>query len=79
MFPLFVFCSHIDTAPDCSGENIKPILHKNYDGKNIVLPDDETQIISASDYAYLKNTLEKILSPQAVKHFWAQTIKPEWQ
>src|SRR5258708_2374542 len=36
--PFICFCSHIDTAPDCSGANVKPILHKNYNGNEIVLP-----------------------------------------
>jgi tripeptide aminopeptidase len=52
--PVICFCSHVDTAPDCSGTNVKPILHKNYNGKDIVLPDDTTQIISTKDYPYLK-------------------------
>jgi len=52
--PVICFCSHVDTAPDCSGTNVKPILHKNYDGNDIVLPDDISQIISANDYPYLK-------------------------
>ncbi len=53
--PVICFCSHVDTAPDCSGTNVKPILHKNYDGKNIILPDDSTQILKLSDSPYLKN------------------------
>ncbi|MEP6682852.1 MAG: peptidase T [Parafilimonas sp.] len=52
--PIICFCSHVDTAPDCSGTSVKPILHKNYDGKDIALPDDTTQVISKSDYPYLK-------------------------
>ncbi len=52
--PVICFCSHVDTAPDCSGFNIKPILHKNYSGEDIALPDDTTQIISVKDYPYLK-------------------------
>src|SRR5690606_11453548 len=44
--PVICFCSHVDTAPDCSGTNVKPILHKNYNGEDIFLPDDPTQIIS---------------------------------
>src|SRR5665213_2001365 len=32
--PVICFCSHIDTAPDCSGTNVKPILHKNYNGED---------------------------------------------
>ena len=41
--PGIFFCSHMDTSPDCTGENVKPILHRNYQGQDIVLPDD-TQI-----------------------------------
>ncbi len=51
--PVICFCSHIDTAPDCSGTNVKPILHKAYNGEDIVLPDDPTQVISVSAYPYL--------------------------
>jgi len=52
--PIICFCSHVDTAPDCSGFNVNPILHKSYNGEDIVLPDDTTQIISVKDYPYLK-------------------------
>lgn len=52
--PVICFCSHVDTAPDCSGTNVKPILHKNYNGKDIVLPDDSTQVLKMSDTPYLK-------------------------
>ena len=57
--PTICFCSHVDTAPDCSGSNVKPILHKNYDGQDIVLPDDPTQILKSSDFPYLKKHLGK--------------------
>ena len=53
--PAICFCSHVDTAPDCSGTNVKPILHKNYDGKDITLPDDATQVLTLSNSPYLKN------------------------
>lgn len=55
--PVICFCSHVDTAPDCSGTNVKPILHKNYDGADIVLPDDEKQVLLKSDYPYLETQL----------------------
>lgn len=48
------FCSHVDTAPDCSGTNVKPIVHKAYNGNDIMLPDDETQIVSIQNYPYLR-------------------------
>ncbi|MEP6674267.1 MAG: peptidase T [Ferruginibacter sp.] len=55
--PVICFCAHVDTAPDCSGTNVKPIHHRNYDGKDIVLPDDETQVLKMSDAPYLKEQL----------------------
>jgi tripeptide aminopeptidase len=51
--PVICFCAHVDTAPDCSGTGIKPILHKNYQGQDIVLPDDKTQVLRMSEYAHL--------------------------
>jgi tripeptide aminopeptidase len=47
------FCAHMDTAPDCSGTNVKPILHKNYQGEDIILPDDPSIKISASEFPEL--------------------------
>lgn len=55
--PVICYCAHVDTAPDCSGTNVKPILHKNYDGKDIVLPDDNTVVISADNHPYLKERI----------------------
>ncbi|HMO60666.1 MAG TPA: peptidase T [Ferruginibacter sp.] len=52
--PAICFCAHIDTAPDCSGTNVKPILHRYYDGNDIVLPDDTTQVLKLADSPYLK-------------------------
>jgi tripeptide aminopeptidase len=52
--PVICFCAHVDTAPDCSGTNVKPIVHKNYQGQDIVLPDDKTQVLRLSEYPYLK-------------------------
>ena len=53
--PVICFCSHVDTAPDCSGTNVKPILHSNYNGSDIVLPDDNAQVLKMSVSPYLKN------------------------
>jgi len=53
--PTICYCSHVDTAPDCSGTNVKPILHKNYNAADIVLPDDPTQVLTVSKNEYLKN------------------------
>ena len=55
--PVICFCAHVDTAPDCSGTGVKPILHKNYQGQDIVLPDDITQVLRMSEYPYLKTQI----------------------
>ena len=52
--PVICFCAHVDTAPDCSGTNVKPIHHRYYDGADIVLPDDTSQVLRMSDSPYLK-------------------------
>jgi tripeptide aminopeptidase len=55
--PTLCFCAHMDTAPDASGTNVKPIVHHNYQGQDIVLPDDPSQIIRLADYPYLKTQI----------------------
>lgn len=55
--PVLCFCSHVDTAPDCTGTNVKPVVHKNYDGKDITLPGDTSQIIKVSEHPELKNQI----------------------
>jgi tripeptide aminopeptidase len=55
--PVICFCSHVDTAPDCSGTGIKPIVHKNYRGDDIVLPDDPSQVLRMSEYPYLQKKI----------------------
>lgn len=55
--PVICFCSHMDTSPDCSGKDVKPIIHQNYDGSDLVLPDDETQVIKMENYPGLKNQI----------------------
>jgi tripeptide aminopeptidase len=55
--PVICFCSHMDTAPDCSGTGVKPIVHKNYQGEDLILPDDASQIIKLKDHPDLKNQL----------------------
>ncbi|RYD97796.1 MAG: peptidase T [Sphingobacteriales bacterium] len=55
--PTVCFCAHVDTAPDCSGTNVKPILHPKWDGTDIVLPDDNSVVISAAKHPYLKERI----------------------
>ena len=51
--PVICFCSHMDTSPDCSGKNVNPQVHEKYDGRDIVLLNDKTQIIKTSEHPSL--------------------------
>jgi tripeptide aminopeptidase len=51
--PVICYCAHVDTSPDCKSNDVKPILHKNYSGGDIVLPDDPEQILRTTDHPYL--------------------------
>lgn len=55
--PVICFCSHVDTSPDVSGENVKPVIHLNWDGNDIILPDDNQQIIKPDEHPDLKNQI----------------------
>lgn len=55
--PTLCFCSHVDTSPDCGGANVNPVVHKNYDGKDLVLLKDSSVVIRMSDFSDLKNQI----------------------
>ncbi|MCX7728653.1 MAG: peptidase T [Bacteroidia bacterium] len=55
--PTIFFCAHMDTSPDCSGTDVKPIIHRNYQGQDIVLPDDPSQVISSKNHPELLNQI----------------------
>lgn len=51
--PTIGLLAHVDTATDFSGTNVKPIIHRNYDGSALVLPDDTSQVIDPETFPYL--------------------------
>ncbi len=55
--PAVAFISHVDTSPAVIGANVNPVIHKNYQGGDIKLPNDPTQIIKVSDNPDLKNMI----------------------
>ncbi|QIP15312.1 peptidase T [Spirosoma aureum] len=55
--PTICFCSHVDTSPDVTGAGVKPIIHFNWNGADIVLPDDATQVIRVADHPDLRHQL----------------------
>jgi tripeptide aminopeptidase len=55
--PVIGFIAHVDTSPEVSGKDVKPVVHKNYDGGKITLPGDPTQVIDPEQNPALKNCI----------------------
>jgi tripeptide aminopeptidase len=55
--PVICFCSHMDTSPDCTGKNVNPLLHLKYDGGELVLPKDPSQVIKPEDHPELQEQI----------------------
>jgi tripeptide aminopeptidase len=51
--PVIGFIAHVDTSPEMSGAGVKPILHRNYQGQDLVLPDDPNAVLRPSEIPYL--------------------------
>ena len=47
--PVIGFIAHVDTSPEMSGADVKPIVHRNYQGGDIVLPDDPTAVLGPAN------------------------------
>ncbi|HEV7474853.1 MAG TPA: tripeptide aminopeptidase PepT, partial [Pyrinomonadaceae bacterium] len=55
--PVVGFIAHLDTSPAVSGENVNAVIHKNYQGGDIVLPKDSSQIITVDKSPVLKQLI----------------------
>jgi len=55
--PVICVCSHMDTAPDFTGKNVKPQMLKAYAGGDIQLPGDPSRVIRVSEHPELKNQI----------------------
>lgn len=47
--PTIAWVAHMDTSPETTGKNVQPVIHENYDGKDIILPRDKTKVIKANE------------------------------
>jgi tripeptide aminopeptidase len=55
--PVIGFIAHVDTSPEMSGAGVKPIVHRNYQGQDLVLPDDSTAVLRPADIPYLRERI----------------------
>jgi tripeptide aminopeptidase len=55
--PVIGFIAHMDTSPDVSGANVKPVLHHGYGGGDIILPADPSIVITVADNPHLASKL----------------------
>jgi tripeptide aminopeptidase len=53
--PAIAWIAHVDTSPEFSGTDVKPVLHENYDGNDIVLTGDPSRIIKVEENVALKS------------------------
>jgi tripeptide aminopeptidase len=55
--PTIGFIAHVDTSPEMSGAHVAPIVHRNYDGRDLVLPDDPTAVLRTSEIPALADQI----------------------
>ena len=55
--PVIGFIAHVDTSPEISGTGVKPIVHENYQGQDIALPDDPSQVLRLQDNPHLREQI----------------------
>jgi tripeptide aminopeptidase len=55
--PVIGFIAHVDTSPEMSGAGVKPIVHRKYQGQDLVLPDDPSAVLRAADNPYLRERI----------------------
>jgi tripeptide aminopeptidase len=73
--PVICFCAHMDTSPDCSGKDVKPQLVRNYQGGDITLLADPSQVIRVADNPALKDQTTTS-SPPTAPRCSAPTTRP---
>ncbi len=59
--PTIAWIAHVDTSPETTGENVRPIVHENYDGRDLVLPGDPSKVLRPADNAALAGLVGKTI------------------
>jgi len=55
--PTIAFLAHVDTVPHISGTDVRPIVHSDYDGADLQLPDDPTKVLTSEPFPALKTKI----------------------
>lgn len=55
--PVIGLLAHVDTSPEMSGAGVKPIVHRNYQGQDLVLPDEPTAVLRLADNPHLREQM----------------------
>lgn len=57
--PTIAWLAHMDTSPETTGTNVKPLVHRNYNGSDITLPGDETKVLRPAEFPELTKVVGK--------------------
>jgi len=55
--PVIGFIAHVDTSPEMPGAGVKPIVHRHYDGRDLVLPDDPSAVLRLAEIPALADQI----------------------
>lgn len=55
--PVIGFIAHVDTSPEMSGAGIKPVIHRDYQGQDLALPDDPAAVLRPAEIPYLRERI----------------------
>jgi tripeptide aminopeptidase len=57
--PVIAWLAHMDTSPETTGKDVKPVVHTNYAGGDIVLPGDPSKVLRPNEFSELKSVVRK--------------------
>ena len=70
------FIAHVDTSPEMPGAGVRPIVHRAWDGRDIVLPDDPSAVLRAADIPDSPRRSGTTSSPRRARRCSARTTRP---
>ena len=78
--PTIGFIAHVDTSPEMPGAGVKPIVHRAYDGRDLVLPDDPSAVLRARrDPGARRRPSARTSSRRRGRRCSAPTTRPAWR